>query len=657
MIIQNPILTGSVALNGLNLTATNLATTSSNSFTSDQSITGSLGISANTTIAGTLTVTGSIVGLATSASYVLNAVSSSKALSASYSDTASFANSFTVMGNLTVFGTQSVQYITSSQLNVANNVITVNVGTPGIRFGGLSVFDSGSTAGATGSLFWDSQNNHWVYQQTTGSTYTGGMLISGPRNTGGLGNEVGTTNNSLMKGMGGDHITSSAIFEVSGSVTMGNATTNLHSITGSMNITGSVTASGTYYTGGDVISTKPVGFTLKTITTGAWTALYGDTGGLYLGTNAGNWMFINNSGNVGIGTVSPASQATGTTTGILDVSAATGGNLVLHRNGSGDTALFSILKASNGTYIDSTGAATAANNAIYFRTNNINADQTSLTTALTISSGGNIGIGTTGPDQKLTIQAAGTANGLISFKDSAGTTRNFIGQGNATGDIIATSATNDLCFRTQGGNFLWALSNIEFMRFTAGGNILLGVTSDTGARVNAKNSSSGTPTISATNTSASDSRCYYGQKYSGSTDDYYMVFDNAVANKFLFYGNGGLGNVQANNANISDRRTKKDIISLESYWNKFKAIEIVKFKYIDQDHDDYNIGLIAQQLEEVAPEFIDSDSWGKDTPMETEVPLKTVYTTDLYHATIKVLQEAMAKIEILEAEIEELKNK
>ena len=101
MIIQNPILTGSVALNGLNLTATNLATTSSNSFTSDQSITGSLGISANTTIAGTLTVTGSIVGLATSASYVLNAVSSSKAVSASYSDTASFANSFNVAGNLT----------------------------------------------------------------------------------------------------------------------------------------------------------------------------------------------------------------------------------------------------------------------------------------------------------------------------------------------------------------------------------------------------------------------------------------------------------------------------------------------------------------------------------------------------------------------------
>ena len=147
------------------------------------------------------------------ASSATNAFSASKSISSSYSDTASFANNFTVLGNLTVFGTQSVQYITSSQLNVANNIINVNVGTPGVRFGGLAVYDSGSQVGATGSLLWDSQNNHWVYQQVTGSTYTGGMLISGPRNTGGLGNEQGTTSGSLMKGQGGDHVTSSAIFE------------------------------------------------------------------------------------------------------------------------------------------------------------------------------------------------------------------------------------------------------------------------------------------------------------------------------------------------------------------------------------------------------------------------------------------------------------
>ena len=111
------------------------------------------------------------------------------------------------------------------------------------------------------------------------------------------------------------------------------------------------------------------------------------SGVLALGVGGTNIINITGS-NVGIGTTIPASQSTGTTTGILDVSAATGGNLVLHRTSGGDTALLSILKGSNGTFIDSTGAATAANNAIYFRTNNINADQTSLTTALTIASTG-----------------------------------------------------------------------------------------------------------------------------------------------------------------------------------------------------------------------------------------------------------------------------
>jgi hypothetical protein len=182
-------------------------------------ITGSLTVTGNATIAGNITVTGSLSGTATSASYAytassaINATSASKAVSSSYADTASFANNFTVIGNLTVFGTQSVQYITSSQLNISDNVITVNVASPGVRFGGLSVFDSGSLSSeATASLFWDSQNNHWIYQRESGSTYTGGMLISGPRNSAGLGNEQGTTSCMLLVGQGGDHLTSSLVY-------------------------------------------------------------------------------------------------------------------------------------------------------------------------------------------------------------------------------------------------------------------------------------------------------------------------------------------------------------------------------------------------------------------------------------------------------------
>ena len=295
-----------------------MSISSSGAVTTTGVISGSNALSASYSISGSYTVSSSYAFTASSAtnafnsisasyaytaSSATNATSASKAVSASYSDTASFSNNFTVLGNLTVYGTQSVQYITSSQLNISSNIITVNVGTPAIRFGGLSVYDSGSTAGATGSLFWDSQNNRWIYQQETGSTYSGGMLMSGPRNFGGLGNEEGTTNNSLMKGQGGDHITSSAIFEVSGSVTMGTALTNLHSITGSLNVTGSVTTNG-----GLIIAGSPTGYPLgelqfsltgnnsysgiSTLGTGT-TTLYFDHRAT---SNTGNFVFRNGTG-------------------------------------------------------------------------------------------------------------------------------------------------------------------------------------------------------------------------------------------------------------------------------------------------------------------------------------------------------------------------
>ena len=115
--------------------------------------------------------------------------------------------------NVTVFGTQSVAYISSSQLNIGTNIISVNTDTPSVRFGGLAVYDSGST-GLTGSMLWDSEQNHWVYTNPSGSTYSGGMFISGPRASS-LGTEQGTTSCMLLAGQGGDHLTSSAIYHSS----------------------------------------------------------------------------------------------------------------------------------------------------------------------------------------------------------------------------------------------------------------------------------------------------------------------------------------------------------------------------------------------------------------------------------------------------------
>jgi hypothetical protein len=146
--------------------------------------------------------------------------------------------------------------------------------------------------------------------------------------------------------------------------------------------------------------------------------------------------------------------------------------------------------------------------------------------------------------------------------------------------------------------------------------------------------------------------------------NYFMYCDdNGASPRFSVRSNGGIANYAANNVILSDERVKKDIEPLESYWDKFKEIEIVKYKYKDQTHDDFNIGVIAQQVEKVAPEFVDMDGWGKpeldeegNEIVSEEEPLKSVYDSDLHHATIKVLQEAMSKIEELQEQIDSLKN-
>jgi hypothetical protein len=690
MILNSPTISGSLTVTG-NIIASGSITLSGSVASASYAATASFVALAQTASFVLTAQTASFVANAQTASFVALAQSASNAVS---SATASFANAFTVAGTLTA-QTLVVQTITSS----------VDFVTGSTRFGSIlgntHVF-SGSVTMNPGGLFVSGSGNVGIGTNSPSSpleiyaSANSKLILNATLNTGSYQNQIdfknaGTSSAFIQAGKSPTNIDIGLVFGTTVEVmriTSAETTFNYNPQSGSL-------LSGYNYLnfgGGSIMYRNMtdiyIGSNAKYGSAGTTVACYTSANGMGMLTMDGGTlnyqsatgsvtantaygmpirMTITSAGNIGMGTSSPTAKLTvvkptrSSTLGassvlqIVDASAAgqaVGDRAEINFYTNSDSLPGNLQHATVGIIKTSTSGNETAD--LYFATSTLGG---SPVERLRITSGGNIGLGTTTPDQKLTIQAAGTTNALIAFRDSGGTNQNFIGQGNAANDIIFGSSTNDLCFRTQGGNFLFALSNIEFGRLTAGGNLLLGLTSDTGAKINAKNASSGTPVISAINNSAANSRCYYGQKYSGSTDDYYMIFDNVVANKFLFYGNGGLGNVQANNGNISDIRTKKDIIPLESYWNKFKDIEIVKFKYIDQDHDDYNIGLIAQQLEEVAPEFVDGDSWGKDTPAETEEPLKSVYTTDLYHAAIKVLQEAMAKIETLEAQNDALQSR
>jgi hypothetical protein len=151
--------------------------------------------------------------------------------------TQTITGSLYISQNLIVQGSSSLQDVTGSNVYIGTNKINLNTDTPSIRFGGISVFDSGSNFGESGSLLWDSQNNRWLYQHpaSSGAPYKSAMLISGPKNSGSLGSEETLTSGKIMVAVGDDHIGNSIMSESGGGI----------GISGSLSITGSIVATGT----------------------------------------------------------------------------------------------------------------------------------------------------------------------------------------------------------------------------------------------------------------------------------------------------------------------------------------------------------------------------------------------------------------------------
>jgi len=415
-----------------------------------------------------------------------------------------------------------------------------------------------------------------------------------------------------------------------------------------------------------VFGTAPI-LAIESNTTGNVTLRFLQTGfnvsGISYINSDSSLRFTNNNGalifNTGLvnGALTLASAGAATFSSTLDTAGnitstvgATNTSLKLIRTGN----TFECVVQDNQSRIRTFGAS-GNDKDLLFDTDNAG------TTRLFIKgSTGNVGIGTTSPLQTATnrtvLTVNGTSSSIVNLAASDVLGAALYTSGSSYSQLYSVG-TLDIC-NGSANPMTFTVNNTERMRITSGGNLFLGLTSG-GGKFELAQSSAATWAIISRITPSSG-QCYgilsTIQNQSPNNSSSYLFYgDDNVAARFIVYSNGGIANYQSNNANLSDKRTKKDIIPLESYWNKFKAIEIVKFKYKDQTHDDFNIGVIAQQVEEVAPEFIDVDGWG-ETP-EDGVPLKSVYTADLHHATIKVLQEAMAKIETLEKELDELKAK
>jgi len=127
--------------------------------------------------------------------------------------------------------------------------------------------------------------------------------------------------------------------------------------------------------------------------------------------------------------------------------------------------------------------------------------------------------------------------------------------------------------------------------------------------------------------------------------------------RFSVKGDGDCENTNNSYGALSDIKLKENIADANSQWADIKALRVRKYNFKPETgHSTHTqIGLIAQELELVSPGLVgetpDRDEEGNDLGTVT----KSVNYSVLYMKAVKALQEAMERIEQLEAEMAEVK--
>ena len=287
---------------------------------------------------------------------------------------------------------------------------------------------------------------------------------------------------------------------------------------------------------------------------------------------------------------------------------------------TGNYALYSALIPSDGSFrwYSSTATGTAGTNA-------------TITAKMLLDASGNLGIGTSSPAAKLHLGAPNAINTTNTLRIDNPYYSYF--------DIVNTT-----------GNLAFNRGTSEYMRIDSNGNLLVGTTSAAGILT-----VSGNYTYFTTTSTSNASLTLRKGSAGADAVDYLQCRDSGNNAKFIALSNGGLGNFSANNVNYSDERLKTDINLAGDYLSKICAIPVKTFKYKKQIDNALTLGVVAQDVLNIAPELISTN--GEMGTAEDGTPYLTIYQTDLQYALMKCIQEQQTLINNLTTRLNALEGK
>jgi hypothetical protein len=361
-------------------------------------------------------------------------------------------------------------------------------------------------------------------------------------------------------------------------------------------------------------------------------------------------MRITSDGNVGIGTTSPGSiLETYASTPIISINGTTlTGSRGIEFKHSGENLGHVKFNASSGEFGISAGKA-AFGSYITFTTDTAE--------RMRIASTGNVGIGTTSPNGKMTVigNTVDVRNGTggygtgyaLEFSTNANIPRiDWIDNGVYTGNI--KSVSGEFYINNSSNNALiLSTNNTERMRITSGGALFLNATTN-------PLPDNATPQFGMTAATSTDA---VNLKHLQNGNNTFNIWQTGTTqhNAIAFYK----GDTQTNRGNIvvttsgtsyntaSDYRLKENVMPLENGLDRLMQLKPSKFNWIETGNE--SEGFIAHELQEYFPDAVTGEkdavysSTGKIKPQSVDYGRITPLL-------VKALQE-------LKAELDALKNK
>ena len=271
---------------------------------------------------------------------------------------------------------------------------------------------------------------------------------------------------------------------------------------------------------------------------------------------------------------------------------------------------------------------------------------------------------TTGTNNVVIGTEAGAANttssentyvGRYAGLNATGASNTFFGRG--SGSTVTSGSKNTILGRyngNQGGLDIRTLSNYIVLSDGAGNPRGW---FDTNGAFAIDHNVGYANTLSVVNRDSSND--IYGQFI------YFETDKNSVYSTFLrcrggstyrcyIRSTGNLENINNSYGGISDQKLKENIADAPSQWDDIKALQIRKYSFIDEQSDTpTQLGVIAQELEASGMSGLVSEApdLDPDTDADLGTTTKSVKYSVLYMKAVKALQEAMDRIEALEAKV------